>query len=55
MLDYSIGEFYGFLLNFGVLVFLGLIVLKGIFGIIDDFFDEEGPEFFGERKKRFKK
>ena len=38
MLDYSIGEFYGILLTFGILVFLSLIGLKIIFGIVDESF-----------------
>jgi len=40
MLNYSIGEFYGILLTFGILVFLSLISLKGIFMIAGGFFDK---------------
>jgi hypothetical protein len=37
MLNYTIGNFYGILLTFGILIFLSLIAFKGIFMITDQF------------------
>jgi hypothetical protein len=37
MLNYSIGEFFGVFLTFGIMVFFSLIGLKGIFMIMNTF------------------
>ena len=39
MTNFSIAEFYGILLGFGCFVYFGLIVLKGIFMIMNRFED----------------
>lgn len=41
MINYTIGNFFGILFTFGVLVFLMLIGLKGIFMLVDRF-NEKG-------------
>jgi len=37
MLNYSIGEFFGILLTFGIMVFFSLIAFRGIFMIMSEF------------------
>jgi len=37
MLNYSIGEFFGILLTFGIMVFFSLIAFRGIFMVMSEF------------------
>lgn len=45
MLNYSIGEFFGILLTFGIILFFSLIWIKGIFMIINTFLGRKNRFF----------